>query len=290
MKNISRNEYLHLKKYGIGFSGSSFNGGNLTAFFLLLLSVFLLCSCGGQTDSSSDSQEKPSLTEYSSYGECRGGEEDQYILASLVFDRPVTTEEGLAGDLRITIGGNRIKEEEISFEQTDEQTVTLQMHVRQVDSGELLITNAPGQSTVPSIQSRDTGTAVGTIDVNMIIPSGVSISAIRNEAGNSIYSVDSLPTHRCIIWLQLGSEEDTALSPEGSSSVDILDQAAAVHEHEFLWATKTSVAEDMAETINRYWPSSYSARAEGEQLIITANDGTSIPELRIYEGLQDDKE
>ena len=57
--------------------------------------------------------DSPALQSCESYGICEGGEQDQYIIAELIFDRPVSFSEELKEQLRVVIGGQRIAPEKI---------------------------------------------------------------------------------------------------------------------------------------------------------------------------------
>ena len=74
--------------------------------FLLVLATAVLCGCSGSAEVSQ--ADSPALQSCESYGICEGGEQDQYIIAELIFDRPVSFSEELKEQLRVVIGGQRI--------------------------------------------------------------------------------------------------------------------------------------------------------------------------------------
>ena len=53
--------------------------------FLLVLATAVLCGCSGSAEVSQ--ADSPALQSCESYGICEGGEQDQYIIADLIFDR-----------------------------------------------------------------------------------------------------------------------------------------------------------------------------------------------------------
>ena len=82
------------------------------AVFLLLMLTVYLCGCGGPSVSGENS---PVLENYTAQGMCEGGEQDQYIIAELEFDRPVAFSEDLKDQLRVVIGSQRIDPENIGL-------------------------------------------------------------------------------------------------------------------------------------------------------------------------------
>ena len=52
-----------------------------------------------------------------------------------------------------------------------------------------------------------------------------------------------------------------------------MEGACAVHEHEFLWATKETTAADIAETVSNFYGEDFSASAEGDEITVTRKTG-----------------
>lgn len=249
---------------------------------LILLTAASMTACGPGVKSGADS---PRLESCSVYGETTGGEDEQFIVADMTFDREIRLDEGLEDQLRVVIGGNRVDPEDIAAELKGTADLELRMHVDRVVTGALQITNVPGEKNVDAIRTADGKTCVGEISIDEMIPSGVTLSRLSSEPGTVTCSVDSLPDHRCIIWLRL-TENGEPVKPDSTETTDVLDDAVAVHEHEFLWATKKTVAEDMAETLNRYFSSGYSAKAQDGTVTVTKKSDAAGSEidLQIYEG------
>ncbi len=223
--------------------------------------------------------DSPELQDWTVYGECLGGEADQFIVAELTFDREIKLSEGLPSQIRAVIGGKRIAEEDISAEQSGEKTVEIRLHVDRVVDGVLKLTNAPGNDTISALTDAEGRNCAGTLDVEKIVPSGVSI----HEESAGEFAVDTVPTHRSIVWIRVRTEQGI-LPPGGAASTDVMDDAAAVHEHEFLWATTASVASDIADTVNQYYSPAVAAEARDNHVILRAADGSAAPSLEIYEG------
>mgnify|MGYP007132758316 CR=1 FL=1 len=79
---------------------------NLTLLSCIcIISVTLSACTSGGVSAGADS---PVLETCRLQGRCSGGENDQSITAALTFDRAVAFDEGLADQLRIVIGGQRI--------------------------------------------------------------------------------------------------------------------------------------------------------------------------------------
>ncbi|MCR4600167.1 MAG: hypothetical protein K5767_00310 [Clostridia bacterium] len=241
-----------------------------------------MTACSPGAESGADS---PRLESCSVHGETCGGEDEQFIVADMAFDREIRLDEGLEDQLRVVIGGTRVDPEDIAAELNGTADLELRMHVDRVVTGALQITNVPGEENVEAIRTADGKTCVGEISVDKMIPSGVTLSKLSSEPGKVTCSVDSLPDHRCIIWLRL-TDNGKPVVPEGTDTTDVLEDAVAVHEHEFLWATKKTVAEDMAETLNRYYSSGYTAEASEGTVTVSkkADTADSEIELQIYEG------
>lgn len=225
------------------------------------------------------SEESPVLEDCEVYGECLGGESDQYIVALLTFDRDVKLSDGLDSQIRAVIGGKRIGEEDITAEQTGSDAVKVSLHVDRVVDGVLTLTRAPGTESVSAITNAEGTACLADLDVEQMVPSGVTI----HEESQGDYVVDTVPTHRSIVWIRISTPQGV-VSPGGAVSTDVMDDAAAVHEHEFLWATTSSVASDIADIVNQYYGPEITAKAEEDHILLSAADDGELPVLEIYEG------
>ena len=87
-------------------------GKNEKIYFRLSTGLLRQPFCADVAEARRISQaDSPALQSCESYGICEGGEQDQYIIAELIFDRPVSFSEELKEQLRVVIGGQRIAPE-----------------------------------------------------------------------------------------------------------------------------------------------------------------------------------
>lgn len=233
----------------------------LFLLFIFLCLLFLTACASPETNE----ELSPRLQDAVSWGGCSGGEKDQYIKADLTFDQDIAVSEDAAEELRITIGGNRADEEEIDLKVVRDNTLEITVPVQKVTSGVLKI-QSPGRKNFTKITDRTGKYAVLPFEVSQLVPSGAALSVLQSGEGSVSAQVTSTVNHRSIVWIRL-TADGQVLQPEGTGT-DILDQAAAVHEHDFLWATKESTATDIAEAINQYYPERLSAEASGDTVTV----------------------
>ena len=121
--------------------------------------------------------------------------------------------------------------------------------------------------------------------MKQLIPSGAAITTLKSDPAQTVCRVDQIVTHRSIIWIQLFSGNQ-AVEPSNSNTTDVIEGACAVHEHEFLWATKETTAADIAETVSNFYGEDFSASAEGDEITVTRKTGENAGnlELKIYNG------
>ena len=252
----------------------------LNIVFICILTA-MCTGCGGAAEPGDHS---PVLNSCTLRGECSGGERDQRIIADLSFDRAVSFDENLAEQLRIVVGGQRIDDGDVAIVQNGENGIEITVPVVQVNDGMMEITNAPDSEVLSGLTDKEGKSCVEKLEIEQLIPSGASVSTVEETAGRAVYQVDSVVTHRSIIWLRMYRNGEM-IPPDDTDTTDVMDDAAAVHEHEFLWATPESTAADMAETINRYYSSDLEASADGNRLTIREKTGKqSQLKLEIYTG------
>lgn len=240
---------------------------------ILCLIVFSACS-SPQTDDA----HSPRLLESASRGGCSGGEDDQYIQADLTFDKAISVRKDAAEELRITIGGERVGEEDIELEVIEKKTLRIVFPVDKVTSGVLKITPSGGKE-IRGITDETGQYAVRSFEVDQLVPSGVTLSVLNSEEGAVSARVASTADHRSIAWIRI-TAGGQVLKPQGTGT-DIMDDAVAVHEHEFLWATEESTAADIAEAINQYFPEKLSAESSGDVVDVRAVSGEVKGDLGI---------
>lgn len=267
--------------------------------FIISLFAVLLGSCadGGEAQSAGGmSAGAPVLQDCELRGECTGGERNQYITADLKFDKKISYDDKLAEQIRVVIGGQRVKTDKISISQPEDDVLQIKINVVQVNDGRMELTNAPGYGTLTALTDESGNNCVSSLEVKKLIPSGAKISCVQSGSAASVYQVDSVVTHRSIIWLKLYDGE-TEVVPDDTDTTDVMENASAVHQHEFLWVTPESTAADMAETVNRFYSSECIASADGNRLTVqrknaAVQEGAAEAEppvrgelrLQIYEG------
>ena len=224
---------------------------NITLIVLICILTAMCTGCGGAAEPGDHS---PVLNSCTLRGECSGGERDQRIIADLSFDRAVSFDENLAEQLRIVVGGQRIDDGDVAIVQNGENGIEIAVPVVQVNDGMMEITNAPDSEVLSGLTDKEGKNCVEKLEIEQLIPSGASVSTVEETAGCAVYQVDSVVTHRSIIWLRMYRNGEM-IPPDDTDTTDVMDSAVAVHEHEFLWATPESTASDMAEVINSFYSS-----------------------------------
>ena len=251
---------------------------NITLIVLICILTAMCTGCGGAAEPGDHS---PVLNSCTLRGECSGGERDQRIIADL---RAVSFDENLAEQLRIVVGGQRIDDGDVAIVQNGENGIEITVPVVQVNDGMMEITNAPDSEVLSGLTDKEGKSCVEKLEIEQLIPSGASVSTVEETAGRAVYQVDSVVTHRSIIWLRMYRNGEM-IPPDDTDTTDVMDSAVAVHEHEFLWATPESTASDMAEVINSFYSSGLEASADGKCLTIREkNGGQSSLKMEIYTG------
>jgi hypothetical protein len=261
--------------------------------------VLALAGCGGPVLSESDS---PGLAAYEVRVEKRG--DGIFAILRLSFDRPVAVSEGFADELRLTVGGERVKSDEISVETPEAAGMELCFPIGAVSSGKLELSPA-GDGAARRITSPDGRYAAKPLRVSCLIPSGMTVETVSREAGDGgaggsvTVRVLTVWDHRGIAWIRLSKDgkpvapdgvPEEAAAADGGESVgathgaEILDMAVAVHGHDYQWETNEGGAAAIAEAINRHYAGRYSAVSEGDTVTVTeeAGRGGGPPDLEIY--------
>lgn len=271
---------------------------------LCMLTVgFSACGASGQTSGQNVAQSEsadgnsPTVSDCIVDAGCDGGEDDQYVDVVMKFDRNVTYSSGLADELRVVIGGERVKTENIDVSQDSSSKDEVKLRItgiNKVTNGVLEITSTDSSDVLKSITDETGKYSAESPDIKKLIPSGVAIEPVgASEAGEqpewTKVKVTSPPSHRSMVWIQLVRNGE-AIEPDDLSAPDILDDTAVgIHEHEFLWATNESVAEDIAKAVNDFYGERFKAESSGDEVTITAtgssadNSAGSELELRLYE-------
>jgi hypothetical protein len=260
---------------------------------VVVSAVPALAGCGGSVLSESES---PELAARDVRTETDG--DGIFAVLRLVFDRPVSVSEGLADELRITVGGTRVKSEEISVETPEGNVAELRFPIGAVSSGKLELSSA-GEDAVRGVTSADGKYAAKPLRVNCLIPSGVTLETVSREAGDGetgasvTVRVLSVHDHRGIAWIRL-TKDGLPVAPDGAPpssgggdgagdthGTEIMDNAFAVHGHDYQWETNETVAKAIAEAVNRHCAGRYSAVSDGDTVTVTGG-GPADLDLGIY--------
>ncbi|MGI6205190.1 MAG: hypothetical protein ACOYJI_00985 [Anaerovoracaceae bacterium] len=250
----------------------------ISALFLII-AVFLIsgAACGPKTGSGS-----PELVSVNTWGGCTGGEDDQFIKADLEFSDAVKASDKAAEQLRVTIGGDRVKSDDIKISSADEKTIEIEIPVDKVTSGVLEI-KPLSEGKLTAITDESGEYAVKSFSVKKIVPSGMEITTVSSDEGSVSAQVTALANHRSITWIKITAGGNT-VKPAGTGT-DIMDDAVAVHEHDFLWATEESTAADIAEAVNKYYSGQLTASSSGDIVTVSAAEGGSaggVLDISIY--------
>lgn len=268
---------------------------------ILIYSLFLcaiitgLAACGASDPEGAAGDNAPALADCTVDAGCDGGENDQYVDVIMRFDRGIKYGSGLTDELRVVIGGERVKNDKISVSQDDTapDEIKLRISIDKVTNGVIEITSSDGKSALKSITDDSGKYGAQAPDIKKLIPSGVAIeqagaSGTGEQPEWTKIKVTSPPSHRSMVWIQL-LKNGEVVPPDDLSSPDILDDSAAgIHEHEFLWATEESVAENIAKAVNDFYGKGFKAESSGSEVTVTALDAADGQqsgglELRLYE-------
>ena len=166
MNDLKRNRKVHLA----------------AVILCICLFAVMISGCGGAGTAKTAgnvSEESPGLSSVGLKGSCEGGEKDQYIIADLNFDKDISYNDELAKQIRIVIGGQRIKEDVISFSSPQKNCLEIRIPITQVNDGMMEITNAPGCDILTALTDSNGKNCVASLNVKKLIPSGAAVSSRR---------------------------------------------------------------------------------------------------------------
>lgn len=230
-----------------------------------------------------DEENSPQLTglEVTSYNE--GTEESQFVQVDLIFDREIQIMSDRCDNLRITISGNRVQPDEYIFKAgEDGQTARLVISVDAVTEGILKIEKLKVEGVISEIRDAKKKYAAQDFQIEAVIPSGVTMSTVEEEAGKVVKSVDSVWQIRSIAWI--GLLEDGELIPVSETRrLEMLDGRAAVHGHEFLIENEKDIAKNIVETLEHNYGSEYQFSCDGTK-VSAEKPGSDVQlDIEIYQ-------
>lgn len=252
-----------------------------------LVSLLLVCMCciylTGCGSAKTDETYSPNITgmELSSYNE--GSESEQFVEATLTFDKGVSVSEKRYDSLRITIGGERVDEDEYTLEQGDESNqVSIVVSVDYVTSGVMFIEKSEKADTISDIRDATGEYAVNEFTAEGIIPSGVTLSDVSSDGSSVTKQVDSVWNIRSIAWVCLTKDGQPVPINEPDANEE-LDGRVAVHGHEFLIEDEGVIAEKIAEELQSVYSSDYKFSADANRIKMQASGSEDAEyDIEIY--------
>lgn len=244
---------------------------------LLVLGLFLYAGCGNALQEGVS----PRLTDYTLAGECDGDENSQFVVLSLQFDREINYAEDFADDLRITIADERQKADNFQMWQDSADSVTLRMPVSAVTTGKLHIEPIKQGEPLTGITDKTEGAPAYPFTIDAIIPSGVDLETVAARGGTVVKRVVGTWNIRNITWVQLWADGEL-VQPVVTDSLEILDGAVAVHGHDFLTSDEFVIAEEIVDTLQKFYGDEYLFAAEDDTVIVKAADSAKVLDLKIY--------
>lgn len=252
----------------------------------LLTVILMLSACGKQTLTVNS----PMLIGYSVATGNDGTEDGQFITVTLEYDRPVTVESSAATDLRVTVGGNRVSESDmqVKLSDTSDLNVELTLAVTAVNNGKLSVTEAEDAAAFSGIVSQETSAPSQSPAIDCLIPSGVTLETVESAAGTSqtpasvTKAVDGRFNIRSILWVRL-LENGEPVTIEPGTVVEKLDNAVAVHGHDFLTMTDQTIAQEIAAALTDAFGTAYQFSVQGNTVTACSLEpGEKTVDLEVY--------
>lgn len=248
----------------------------ITSIAIFSCILALLFGCGKVEV---DKNNSPTLTDVIIKSWNAGSMEAQYVDVSLLFDKPVCWKEKKADSLRVTISDQKVNAKKMDLIQEDnEKELTLRLTVTAVTNGTLHISRSDSTKALEAVTSADGKYAANDFEIDAIIPSGVELSDVseKEENDNGNPQVMKQVTHawniRSIAWIQL-LENGEPVTVGEDKNIEILDQAVAVHGHEFLKEDEYSVAQSIAETLEKYYSDDYKFTSTDDMVSVEKCNG-----------------
>ena len=278
-KDSSKETVFSLAFMGKTFIRKTFIRKKLALIMAVGCILFSLTGCSG---AKIDETNSPALSDVSVTTYNNGSEDSQYVEVTLQFDKNIRIAENPAENMRITIAEERMEPEEFSVE---DSTLSFRLPVTAITRGNLQITEEKEGKGYPGITDEEGQFNIRTFTVDMLIPSGVTLENVDSYTGKGFRKkVCGKWNIRNITWLIL-TEDGTPVSSQMNTYLDNMDDAVALHGHDFLIYDATMIAGEMAETLTRHFGSQYIFRAEGDEIIGERLDGSldTKLDLEIYE-------
>lgn len=248
--------------------------------FLLLSGVLLICSGCGKAIVSEEGSPQLKTVSIRTYN--NGSESSQFVEVTLTFDRDVLVGGKPLVNMRVTIHETRY--ESIEAAQDDASSVVLTIPVTAVTKGTLSITEEKAGKGYEGITDSTGKYAARPFTVDALIPSGITLADTDETNGDGfVKEVQGIWNIRCITWLVLLENGEPVMAEE-SSELDGLDDAVAVHGHDFLTSDTAMIAENIVDTLNDRYGNTYIFRCAGTRIYGSKLDESSDAklDLQIY--------
>ena len=246
---------------------------------LCLLVMGLLAGCQKST---LDQQNSPMLQDVTIETGNQKTEDSQFVKVYLKFDKSVKTAKNATENMRITIAGERM---ETTVSQTEADCLCLEIPVTAITKGNLEIAEEKEGQGYSGITDESGKYTLHTFELDMLIPSGISLQDVASYQGKGFEKeVEGTWNIRNITWVQL-LENGTPVTSENKTKSELLNDAIAVHGHDFLISDPTMIAETMTGTLNKHFGNRYIFTQEGNRIKGEKLDGSVDSELDlvIYE-------
>lgn len=218
------------------------------------------------------------------YSKNSNTEDSQQVRISLFFDKKIKVHENLKDSICVKIAGNRIKKESYVIQQSEnKKRVDIEIPTTAVTTGVLEIEGSEKSDVMGVFTDESNKYAVSNFTVEGIIPCGVMLQDVKDDNGQILKGrkqVVSPFAIRSIGWIELledGKPIVSTVAPEPER----MEQAVAVHGHEFLRDGTEEVAQNIANTLNKYFSDQYEIQCEGDEVFYQKKGGNSEENLDI---------
>ncbi len=229
-------------------------------------------------------------------------ENDQlYVLADLIFNLPVASDESGPDELLVALGDERISSDDIvvlngpsaSSEMVydfkdiaDDQVIHLKIKTDTVENGILRIKATEKLTRFRHITDPTGDFSIKLFSVNKCVRSGAKLTMNSTEAQNISLTVTK-PANKCdVMLIKLRDDDaDSTIEPDAGTYDTLVDKALIVRNEDFLSASQASTASAIADTVNRCYGSLVTATASGTKvtMVSRSKSDTHHYSLVIYE-------
>lgn len=229
-------------------------------------------------------------------------EDDQlYVLADLIFNLPVKSDEDGPGELSVNLGDRRVSSSDITVlnglagatdmvydfkDIAEDQVLHLKIRTDSVENGILKITAKEKLTRFSHITDPTGAYSIKLFSVNKCIGSGAEIQMNSTESQNISLTVKE-PANRCdVMLIKLRDDDaDSTIEPDAGTYDKLVDKCLIVRNEDYRLASQASTAADIAETVNKCYGSLVIAEAVGTKVTMRtrSKSDTHHYSLVVYE-------